>query len=40
MGRAFTKYGGRTGADKVLVRKPEGKRSVWKPTRRLEDNTY
>ena len=28
----------RRGADRVLVRKPDGKSPTWKPVRRWEDN--
>jgi len=32
------RMGERRGAQRVLVRKSEGKRPVWRPRRRLEDN--
>jgi len=37
MGGASSAYGGR-GAFRVLVRKPEGKRSLGRPRRKWEDN--
>jgi hypothetical protein len=33
-----SKYGERRGADRVLVVKPEGKKSLLRPRRRGEDN--
>ena len=38
MGRACGAYGGGERGDRVLVRKPEGKRPLGRPTRRWEDN--
>jgi hypothetical protein len=38
MGRTCSTYGGRRGAYRVLVRKPEGRRSLGRPKRRWEDN--
>jgi len=40
MGMACSMYGGeeRGGVYRVLVGKPEGKRSLGRPRRRLEDN--
>ena len=37
MGGACSTYGG-SGVHKVLVGKPEGKRPLWRPRRRWEDN--
>ena len=37
MGRACSTYGGRRGADRVLVEKPEGMRPHGRPRRRWED---
>jgi hypothetical protein len=38
MGGTCSAYGGRRGVCRVLVGKPEGKRPLGRPTRRLEDN--
>jgi hypothetical protein len=38
VGRACSKYGERRGIHRVLVGKPEGKRSLGRPRRRWEDN--
>jgi len=38
MGGACSAYGERRGVYRVLVRKPEGKRPLERPRRRLEDN--
>jgi len=38
MGGACSTYGGERGVDRVLMGKPEGKRPLRKPIRRLEIN--
>ena len=38
MGGACSMYGERRGVYRVLVRKPEGKRPLWRPRHRWEDN--
>jgi hypothetical protein len=38
MGRTCGTYGGRRGAYRALVGKPEGKRPLGRPRRRREDN--
>ena len=38
MGRACSAYVGRSGVYRVLVGKPEGKRPIWRPRHRREDN--
>ena len=38
MGGARSAYGGRRGVYRVLVRKPEGKRTLGRPKRRWKDN--
>jgi hypothetical protein len=38
MGRACRVYGGREIMHRVLVGKPEGKRPLWRPRLRWEDN--
>jgi len=38
MGGACSTYGGIIGTYRVLVGKPEGKRSLDRPSRRLKDN--
>jgi hypothetical protein len=38
MGRACGTYGEKRGLYEVLLGKPEGKRPLWRPNRRWEDN--
>ena len=38
MGGACSTYGGSIGTYRILVGKPEGKRSLARPSRRIEDN--
>ena len=38
MGWACSTYGERRAVDRILVRKPEGKRPLGRPRRRWEDN--
>jgi hypothetical protein len=38
MGGAFSAYGERRGVYRVLVEKPESKKSLGRPRRRWEDN--
>jgi len=38
IGGACSKYGGRKGAHRVLVGRPEGMRTTGKPGRRWDDN--
>jgi hypothetical protein len=38
MGGARSTYGEKRGIYRVLVGKPEGKRPLWRPMRRREDN--
>jgi hypothetical protein len=39
MGRACSTYGGKRGAYKILVGRPEGRRSLGRPRHRWEDNS-
>jgi len=38
MGGALARKGNRRGLYRVLVRKPEGKRQLWRPRHRCENN--
>ena len=38
MGREYSMYGERRSAYRVLVEKPEGKKPLWRPRSRWEDN--
>jgi hypothetical protein len=39
IGRACSTYGEGRGAYRILVGKPEGKRPLWRPRQRWEDNS-
>jgi hypothetical protein len=38
-GRAYSTYGGKIGAYRILVWRPEGRRPLGRPRRRREDST-